>query len=85
MLRTCIQILDYPNVDHYLRVGDVFAEIIEYYYTSQNYQQAYAYINKMRERRIIISPYLDQEIVDTVYQRLGIETDSQIEEEVDEF
>lgn len=85
MLNTCVQILDYPNVDHFLRVGDVFAEIIEYYYTTQNYQQAYAYINRMRERRIMISPYLDQEIVDTVYQRLGLESDSQIEEEVDEF
>lgn len=46
-----------------MRVGDVFALLVEYYHSQGNMQQAYVLIEKMQERKIIINPYLDTELV----------------------
>ena len=53
-----------------------------------NMQQCYKLIEEMRVRRILLGPYLDQEMVITVYRHLGIQpaTDEEdvIEEEVED-
>ena len=46
-----------------VRVGDVFALLVEYYHAEGNMQQSYVLIEKMLERKIIINPYLDSELV----------------------
>jgi hypothetical protein len=48
-----------------VRVGDVFALLVEFYHSQGNMQQAYVLIEKMQERKIIINPYLDTELVTT--------------------
>ncbi|KAJ9518877.1 hypothetical protein QJQ45_026278, partial [Haematococcus lacustris] len=56
-----------------IRVGDVFALMIEYWYEARNALEAYKLIEQMRSRAIILSPYLDQRMVDDVYKTLGVE------------
>jgi hypothetical protein len=40
-----------------VQVGDVFALLIEFYYSEQSFEQAYQMIEKMRQRRILLGPY----------------------------
>eukprot|EP00854_Cymbomonas_tetramitiformis_P005426 gene5426-6578_t len=77
MVRICSGLLEYPpedshDVESAIRVGDVFALLVEYYQSTQNYEQAYHLIEKMRDRNIILSPYLDQEMVESVYKAMGV-------------
>lgn len=41
----------------------MFALLVEYYHAEGNMQQSYVLIEKMQERKIIINPYLDTELV----------------------
>jgi intraflagellar transport protein 140 len=50
-------------VEQAVRIGDVFALLVEYYHAEGNMQQSYVLIEKMQERKIIINPYLDTELV----------------------
>ena len=44
----------------------MFALLVEFYHNEGNMQQAYVLIEKMQERKIIINPYLDSELVEQV-------------------
>ena len=57
-----------------IRIGDVFAMLVEYWYGQRNMEQSYQLIEKMRDRRIILSPYLDSQMVNAVYQAMGVKT-----------
>jgi intraflagellar transport protein 140 len=72
MVKICHQLLDRPDVETAIRVGDGFALLIEFYYAQRNFEQAYRLIEKMRERHIILNPYLDQEMINTIYQAVGV-------------
>jgi intraflagellar transport protein 140 len=69
------QLLEQPETEQAVRVGDVFALLIEYFHAQNNagaFQQAYNLIERMRDRNIVITPYLDQAIIDRVYDAMGI-------------
>ena len=51
-----------------IRVGDVFALMIEYWYEQRNAAQAYKLVEQMRSRNIILSPYLDQRMLEDIYK-----------------
>jgi hypothetical protein len=53
--------------------GDVFALLIEYWYAQGNCQQAYTLVEQMKDRGIVIAPYLDGDMVDNVYREVGVE------------
>lgn len=55
-----------------IRIGDVYALLVEYWHAQRNMEQAYALIEKMRGQRIILSPYLDNQMVAEVYRAMGI-------------
>mmetsp|Transcript_17764 Transcript_17764/g.41776 ORF Transcript_17764/g.41776 Transcript_17764/m.41776 type:complete len:1379 (+) Transcript_17764:96-4232(+) len=87
MIQVCYQLLQQPDIESAIRVGDVFALLIEWYYTQGNYQQAYQLTEKMRERHIILGPYLDQMMVEKIYSAMGIDTgneDGGVDEEIAE-
>ncbi|KAK9824666.1 hypothetical protein WJX72_012185 [[Myrmecia] bisecta] len=54
-----------------IRVGDVYALLIEYWVGQGGLQQAYQVIEKMRQRGIPLGPYIAQETVDQIYQAVG--------------
>lgn len=68
----CDQLVNTPGVDEAIRLGDVFAQLIEHYFYKQNYQKAYEYLEKMKKRPIIVTPYLDPQIVEDIYSNMGI-------------
>ena len=72
MERICMQLLDYPEVEAAIRIGDVFAQLIEYQYERQDLQTAFTYLQQMKKRKIILTPYLDQEMVDNIYNANGV-------------
>ena len=61
------------EIEKGVRVGDVYALMVEYWYEQGNAQEAYKLIEQMRSRGIVVSPYLDQKLIADVYQALGLE------------
>ena len=59
MVQICDSLINTPGVDEAIRLGDVFAQVIEFYNQNRDFQKAYTYIEKMRKKNIIITPYLD--------------------------
>jgi len=71
MVKIAHQLVEQPDVEAAVRVGDVFALLIEFYHSQGNMQQAYVLIEKMRERKIILNPYLDSQLIEQVYTAMG--------------
>ena len=71
-MKICDQLVDTPGVEEAIRLGDVFAQMIEHYYEKRNMQEAYKYLEKMKKKNIIVTPYLDPQIVDEIYAGVGI-------------
>eukprot|EP00951_Prasinocladus_malaysianus_P006380 scaffold45330_cov45-Prasinocladus_malaysianus.AAC.1 len=63
---------DMQDSEASIRIGDVFAMLIEHWHGQRNMEQAYQLIEKMRARNIILSPYLDSQMVAEVYKAMGI-------------
>jgi len=72
MVRLCHELLEQHDVESAIRVGDVYALMVEWYYSQQQMEQAYSLIEKMRSRSIILSPYLDHEMVHAIYGAMGM-------------
>ena len=60
-----------PDVSMAVRVGDVFAMLVEHYYQAGDKQQAYDLLERMRQRKIVFNPYVDPFIVQDVYNSVG--------------
>jgi intraflagellar transport protein 140 len=68
----CDSLVDTHGVEEAIRLGDVFAQLIEHYFYKQQYQDAYKYLEKMKKKNIIVTPYLDPQIVEDIYKGVGI-------------
>lgn len=71
-MRRCHALLDHPGCEQAIRVGDVYALMVEWYYSQQQLQQAHALVQQMRGRAIILAPYLDAEMVAAIYGSVGM-------------
>ena len=65
--------MDSPGVEEAIRLGDVFAQLVEYHHQTKQLQQAYEYLEKMRKKKIIMTPYLDPHIIEEVYSAMGMQ------------
>lgn len=73
MLEICDQLIVAPQVEEAIRLGDVFAQLIEHtFYKQQNVQSAYSYLEKMKKKGIIVTPYLDSAMVEKIYRGMGM-------------
>ena len=59
---------DAADVDSGVRIGDVYALMVEYWYEQRNPQEAYKLVEQMRGRGIIVNPYLDARMVEDIYK-----------------
>lgn len=74
MLQICDQLISSPQVEEAIRLGDVFAQLIEHtFYKQQNVQSAYGYLEKMKKKGIIVTPYLDSAMVEKIYRGMGMQ------------
>jgi len=71
-VKTCFQLLDTLEVENALRVGDVYALMVEWFYSQSEMEQAYQLIQKMVGRSIVLAPYLDQEMVSAICASMGV-------------
>ena len=85
MVQMCNELLETNEVETAIRIGDVYAQLIEYYYGQSNSEDAYHYLQKMRASNIIITPYLDPEMVENIYSAMGISTKANPGNEEDEI
>jgi len=83
MINVCNGLLEEKDIEQSVRVGDVFALLVEFHTSKGNNQEAYDLIEKMRDRNIVLSYYLEQNLVENVYAAMGIDTGME-EEGVDE-
>ena len=67
----CASLLDHPEIETAIRVGDVYALMVEHEYGARNHQAALELIEQMEARNIIVAPYLDADMVNTIYSSLG--------------
>merc|ERR1712159_528441 len=69
----CDTLVDTQGVEEAIRLGDVFAQLIEHYFYKNQFQDAYKYLEKMKKKNIIVTPYLDPQIVEDIYKHMGIQ------------
>ncbi|GIL44704.1 hypothetical protein Vafri_2223 [Volvox africanus] len=79
-LRVCEELLqtipqDSQDLEAGIRIGDVYALMVEYWYEARQPMEAYKAIEAMRRRGIILSPYLDTRMVEDIYKALGVAPD----------
>jgi pentatricopeptide repeat protein len=67
-VKICQQLLDQRDVESAIRVGDVYAVLVEYFYMQRNMEQAFRLIESMRQRGIVLAPFLDADLINTVYR-----------------
>merc|ERR1719436_1997002 len=60
MVSVCEAMVDMPDIESAVRIGDIFAQLVEHHAETRNYQQAYSAVEQMRQRGIILTPYVDQ-------------------------
>ncbi len=71
MVTLCDSLTNTPGVEEAIRLGDVFAQLVEFFCAQRDYPKAHIYIERMRKKNIIITPYLDPSLVETVYNSVG--------------
>eukprot|EP00966_Prymnesium_polylepis_P325904 7381841-Prymnesium_polylepis.1 len=72
MVKACHDLLEQLDVESAIRVGDVYALMVEWFYSQHQMEQAYNLIEKMRARSIILSPYLDHKMVQAICAAMGM-------------
>ena len=73
MVEVCNDLLSIDALEGAVRVGDVYALLVEFYTGQKQYDQAYQLIERMRDAQIILSYYLETQLVQAVYNQMGIE------------
>uniref|UniRef100_A0A8C9E2I0 Intraflagellar transport 140 n=1 Tax=Phocoena sinus TaxID=42100 RepID=A0A8C9E2I0_PHOSS len=73
-VRQCKLLLEEPDLDSTVRVGDVYGFLVERHVQMEDLQTAYEYLEEMRKRvpSANVSYYVSQRTVDAVHQGLGI-------------
>ncbi|KAL2623040.1 hypothetical protein R1flu_003245 [Riccia fluitans] len=56
-----------------VRIGDLYALLIEFYCSQESMEQAYQVVEKMRARKIPLGPFVDQNMLLSIYQALGFD------------
>ncbi|CAD8141887.1 unnamed protein product [Paramecium octaurelia] len=77
MLQIYYKLLNDSNIEYAVRQGDIFAELIEYYYAQGQYEKAYEEMQKMQKKSIVLNPYLDQELIQKVMNYMKQKVGSQ--------
>ncbi|KAM4819952.1 intraflagellar transport protein 140 homolog [Thomomys bottae] len=73
-VRQCELLLEEPDLDSTIRIGDVYGFLVEHHMHMEEHQMAYKYLEEMRKRlpSANMSYYVDQRTVDAVHLALGL-------------
>ncbi len=73
------QLLDTPDINFSVRVGDIVALLVSYYYmqgTRPALGEAFALIDRLVKARLDVFFYLEEKLVKDIYARLGLTFES---------
>ncbi|XP_063474472.1 intraflagellar transport protein 140 homolog isoform X3 [Symphalangus syndactylus] len=73
-IKQCELLLEEPDLDSTIRIGDVYGFLVEHYARKEEYQTAYRFLEEMRRRlpSANMSYYVSPRAVDAVHQGLGL-------------
>ncbi|XP_067407526.1 intraflagellar transport protein 140 homolog isoform X3 [Emydura macquarii macquarii] len=73
-IRQCELLLDEPDLDNTIRLGDVLGFLVEHYLQMEEFQMAYRYLEEMRKRIpcVNLAYYVNQQTIEAVHRGLGI-------------
>eukprot|EP00929_Paragymnodinium_shiwhaense_P007169 TRINITY_DN111109_c0_g1_i1.p1 TRINITY_DN111109_c0_g1~~TRINITY_DN111109_c0_g1_i1.p1 ORF type:complete len:1446 (+),score=370.50 TRINITY_DN111109_c0_g1_i1:64-4401(+) len=72
MVETCEEMITMQEVESAVRIGDVFAQLVEHFVEARDYEAARMNVERMRERGIVLTPYLDRALLETIYGAVGL-------------
>lgn len=78
MVDMCTVLLQTRDVESAIRIGDAYALLVEHHYKSNNAQEAYALIQQMRQKKIVLTPYLEQDLLKKVYHAVGADPPKEV-------
>ena len=84
MTRRCEELCEQAEVPGAVRHGDVYALLMEFHHSQHDDKQALAVIERMRARGIAVGPFLDANVVQSVYAANGMKAPSEEFKEEDE-
>jgi intraflagellar transport protein 140 len=65
-------LLQDPQIEEAIRIGDLLGMLIEHFYHENNMQEAYHYLREMEDRKIQPFPYVEASIVHDIYRAVGV-------------
>jgi len=68
----CEKMLDVPDIEGSVRIGDIFAQLVEHYAEVRDFETAHRTVERMRKRGIILTPYLDHALLVSIYNSVGL-------------
>uniref|UniRef100_A0A8C8R706 Intraflagellar transport protein 140 homolog n=1 Tax=Pelusios castaneus TaxID=367368 RepID=A0A8C8R706_9SAUR len=73
-VRQCELLLEEPDLDNTIRLGDVLGFLVEHYLQMEEFQMAYRYLEEMRKRIpcVNLTYYVNQRTIEAVHRGLGI-------------
>ncbi|XP_046953797.1 intraflagellar transport protein 140 homolog [Lynx rufus] len=73
-VKQCELLLEEPELDSSVRVGDVYSFLVQHYLRTEEFQAAYRYLEEMRKKvpSANMSYYVSQQTVDAVHRGLGL-------------
>lgn len=72
------QLLDTPDINFSVRLGDIIAQLVWYHYSQgsrQGLNEAFALVDRMVKSRLDVFFYLEEPLVRDIYTRLGLPFD----------
>eukprot|EP00606_Chrysophyceae_sp_TOSAG23-5_P000414 GSChrysophyteH2.ASY1.ANO1.1513.1 assembled CDS len=71
MVTICEGLLHEPMLEEAIRAGDCLAMLVEHYHSRGKMREAYACVKDFEKRRINPAPYVDSDMLDTIYKGVG--------------
>jgi len=68
MVSVCEKMLGMPEIEQSVRIGDIFAQLVEHYSEVRNLEDAHRTVERMRARGIILTPYIDSQTLEAIYK-----------------
>jgi hypothetical protein len=99
MVDICENLLEEPQLEAAIRVGDCLGMLVEHFHHAGDMKRSYQYMLDMKERRILLHPYIDAQVLDDVHRAVGVplnededngvgegvgSDDEELEDEIDE-
>jgi intraflagellar transport protein 140 len=72
MIAICEALLQDPQIEEAIRIGDLLGMLIEFFYQQNSMQDAYHYLREMEDRKIQPFPYVEASIVHDIYKAVGV-------------